>query len=376
MANCKYCNNEIIGKRNDAIFCSNACKVAEHRTKQNLSVRTLNDGTIIHQYQNILPQISGMGLGDALRKVENVKQVKNESPLPYVGSMAGGAFIGLAALKLISKSSKSKATISEYFTAIGGGAVLGGLAYNIYKQWKVYKDTETQDKNYQGVALADSATNFGFNNNTYNAQQLNYMHLPTIALTGRISEVIGKNVNANFQAVIYGEAGSGKSHLATIFTKDLGLIGRTLYVTAEEGLTNHVQERLKRYGVTEIPNVEFLPSNDIKRVIEILHRGNYQFVVIDSIQALSPDWKEQLKFTKALRKLNLLGAILLLQVNKGGDARGSTEILHDADVVIEVSNGIAKATKNRFGESLSHEIFNQVPKQSNILPNILRLKTG
>jgi predicted ATP-dependent serine protease len=257
----------------------------------------------------------------------------------------------------------------------GGGAVLGGLGYSVYVQWKNFKQQELQATNstYQGVSLADAQTNFGFNNNTYNAQQLNYMQLPTIALNGRISEVIGKNVNANFQAVIYGEAGSGKSHLATIFTKDLGLVGRTLYVTAEEGLTNHVKERLKRHNVTDISNVEFLPSNDVKRVMEVLHRGNYQFVVIDSIQALSPDWKEQLKFTKALRKLNLLGSVLLLQVNKGGEARGSTEILHDADVVIEVSNGIAKATKNRFGESNSHEIFKPI---GNGKGNILHLKVG
>jgi hypothetical protein len=54
-------------------------------------------------------------------------------------------------------------------------------------------------------------------------------------------------------------------------------------------------------------------------------------------------------------------------------ARGSTEILHDADVVIEVSNGIAKATKNRFGESNSHEIFKPI---GNGKGNILHLKVG
>ena len=45
-----------------------------------------------------------------------------------------------------------------------------------------------------------------------------------------------------------------------------------------------------------------------------------------------------------------LGIICIQQATKNGEARGSNEFTHDADVVIEIKDGLARPLKNRFAK--------------------------
>jgi len=65
---------------------------------------------------------------------------------------------------------------------------------------------------------------------------------------------------------------------------------------------------------------------------------------------------------RKVKALNLRGTILVNQVNKQGDFVGNNSLLHEVDVSIKVTDGIAETTKNRFGTSENTlAIFDKTP---------------
>ena len=81
----------------------------------------------------------------------------------------------------------------------------------------------------------------------------------------------------------------------------------------------------------------------------------YNFIFIDSLDNMRIGPNEM----KELRKLFHNSALITIsQSTKDGKMRGSYEIVHDSDIAVSVSNGIATTTKNRFLEKgRTYEIF-------------------
>lgn len=159
-------------------------------------------------------------------------------------------------------------------------------------------------------------------------------------------EFIGKP-SIDFYSVIHGKAGEGKSTFAIQFALYLASkFDRVLYVSGEEGFSMTMSDKFKRLGAS---NDNLIVAN-LKSYDEIkneLKSNKYYFIFIDSIDTLHIGPVEM----NDLRNDNKDTAFITIsQSTKDGKMRGSNEIVHDCDVVIQVEDGKATTTKNRFLE--------------------------
>lgn len=150
-----------------------------------------------------------------------------------------------------------------------------------------------------------------------------------------------------FHLVIHGLPGEGKSTFAIMLAKYLAdNFGRVLYISAEERKDETLIMKLDRLQARskylDFPEPDVLKFEEIK---ERYKQGVFNFIFIDSLTYLYID-------TDRLRELKEIfkdaAFITICMSTKDGKMRGSQEIVHDADIVVHVQNGIATTTKNRF----------------------------
>lgn len=145
-----------------------------------------------------------------------------------------------------------------------------------------------------------------------------------------------------FHMAIYGKPGQGKSTFAVQFANYLSSNhGKTLYISSEEGHSQTMAAKLKgnpsdKLFISEFTNLDSIINE------------KYPFIVIDSANhmRLTPDEIEQLKKALKERKTSL---IVIHQATKDGELRGSQQVEHNADIVVQVDKGQATTTKNRYG---------------------------
>lgn len=159
----------------------------------------------------------------------------------------------------------------------------------------------------------------------------------------------------NFFCVIHGMSGEGKTNFSIQFAKYLAEnFGNVLYVSGEEGFAPTFQQKIKALGADRIPR---LYAADIRTGEELLNEipNKYHFIVIDSINNMDIDPE----LMKAIRnKFKQSGIIAICQSTKDGKIRGSYQIVHDSDMAVQVVNGIARTTKNRFKEKgMEFDVF-------------------
>lgn len=174
----------------------------------------------------------------------------------------------------------------------------------------------------------------------------------------------------NFFCVIHGAAGEGKSTFAIQLAKYCaGDFGNVLIVSGEEGFAPTFQQKIKLLGA----NVANLYAGDIRTGIELLNEvptNKFHFIVIDSLNNMGIDHE----IMKQIRnKFKHSAIIAICQNTKDGKMRGSYEIIHDSDITVKVTNGIAVTTKNRFKQKdQKFDVFEGMSKKEtqNILPEV------
>jgi predicted ATP-dependent serine protease len=186
------------------------------------------------------------------------------------------------------------------------------------------------------------------------ASDLLLMRFETLTFAPPWSDLIGEQPARNSYIAVWGMPGSGKSTLCFQLAGYLANFGDVLYVATEEKI--HETLRLKAESVLlDNDNVYFVSSRKISEIDKYLSDGNFDFVIIDSLNKLNitpqdfEAWKEKHK-DKML--------IAVLQSTKNGSFRGSQEFAHDSDVVISVNEGVATTDKGRFGRG-TYQIFNE-----------------
>lgn len=175
-----------------------------------------------------------------------------------------------------------------------------------------------------------------------NLSELQNMKFDTLAFSQNYFDLIGLP-ESNFYAVIYGDAGQGKSTWTIKFAEYLANnFGKVLYNSSEEGLSKSLQNKAKEINSEYL---HFSNCKDYNSLSSQIKKQHYRFIIIDSINdmKLSPENLQGLR--KEFFKCGFVG---ILQSTKDGKFKGSNEFAHDADIKIRLTNFIPMVEKTRF----------------------------
>ncbi len=178
----------------------------------------------------------------------------------------------------------------------------------------------------------------------------------TMDLSFDFSKIGLDDMPKNASILVYGKPKHGKSTFALQLANELSKKGSLLYVANEEMMSDgkpskSLQDRVKRIGYTH--SMRF--SKNLNVPLQ-----NFQFIVIDSINALGLDihaWRDlRNQYPNSF-------FVLVSQVTKSGVFRGSQEWAHDVDVIVDVKKGKADIM-GRFGSG-EYEIFEKEQPNTN-----------
>ena len=152
----------------------------------------------------------------------------------------------------------------------------------------------------------------------------------------------------DFFMVIHGMPGKGKSTFAVLFALYLAEnFGKVIYITAEEGFSKTMQDKLKLNKAFH-QDLHIADLRSMEEIITEVNTNRYNFIFIDSLNKLHIDTEDLRKLRKRYQGAAL---ITVSQSTKDSKFRGSLEIVHDCDIAVDVREGIARTTKNRFQET-------------------------
>jgi len=359
MKTCYHCGREFMPLKENQKFCSQSCKSksARGRRKFNLSEGVMNS---ITSYLNPLP-VSTSSMSTSTSAVASdvrnmaVKNAISQLKFPDIADVVTtlqdqsvDIKSKLVLIGLVTIGSYAGAKLSGEGNRLSGG-LAGGLLGAIGSQLLYPLQRSEKELPVSTSVLSEAPYQF------YTCNNLRGVYIPSLdfSLNTALYQLIGGSLNERFSILLYGIAGGGKSHLANLLACELSIVGRVLYVLAEEQITNSVQQRIVRYGSSD--NVIFWVCSDENKILDVV-RG-YDFLVLDSLNGMT-QWNFHTDFLRRVKSLNLRGTILLTQMNKSGEFVGNNSLLHEVDVSIKVTDGIAETKKNRFGVSEGrYEIF-------------------
>lgn len=170
--------------------------------------------------------------------------------------------------------------------------------------------------------------------------------------TGKWQKFMGQP-SVGFHAMVFGIPKSGKSILCTQMAKYLAdNFGSVLYVAAEEGFSMTLQNKIKEFGMAS-DNLHYANFREYEQIKTALENNDFDFVFLDSVNFMKIT-PEQMREIKQLNPRTAF--ITIQQATKDGKFRGSQEYAHDADIIINVANGVA-TQQGRFCEPSMMRVF-------------------
>lgn len=187
-----------------------------------------------------------------------------------------------------------------------------------------------------------------------NSLALVQMEFQVLDFEGRWQEFLGLPA-VNFHCVIHGLAGGGKSTLAIQLASYLAdNFGKAIYISAEEGFVKSFKDKFLLTGAAS-PSLDVADLRTADEIIRQIEVNAYNFIFLDSLDTMKIG---AAKLKEIKRRYANSAMITISQSTKGGEVRGSYELIHDCDVTIMVTDGVAETTKNRFKEKgTTYEVF-------------------
>lgn len=146
--------------------------------------------------------------------------------------------------------------------------------------------------------------------------------------------------------LVHGMPGSGKSTMATKWLSGT----RGVYLSAEEGLSTTLAERIKRCQLPSDESIVFVHRTPVDKLLSIVRKHKADWLVIDSLPMTTFRPEE----VRMLASNRVRGVVAIQQSTKAGQASGSNAFLHEADVLIRCVDGAWQIEKSRYQVSGVH----------------------
>jgi hypothetical protein len=260
------------------------------------------------------------------------------------GFWAGGVFHSLV-YKGIANAEKREESLPIFrmYGTLAGASLGGGL-------W--YISEEKRRVELQAPSLADDIPAL---ETPLTLGEMNTMHFEKVIFTPEFHDFFGDHANKHDVLVVHGRAGSAKSHYATKLLASLQQGGKALYISTEENLSDRIRERLSRYNANGVYYVRAYSANDI---LSYVQNSQPRYLALDSLSNLGLSNDEEKALMKALKRM-VDFLVIILHATKDGNYRGSSSILHEADLEVMLDNGIATTGKNRLNGKGEMNLFPQ-----------------
>jgi DNA repair protein radA len=185
--------------------------------------------------------------------------------------------------------------------------------------------------------------------------------------------VLGGGIVQGGVVLLAGQPGIGKSTLLLQLSAQAATAAKVLYVSGEES-AGQVAMRAQRLGVDGGDTLSFVASTSADDVAATIAAGDYQLVVVDSIQTMSLQEVSSAsgsasQITNAgnaiIRAAKASGSAVILvgHVTKEGSIAGPKVLEHLVDVVLSFDGDryggfkVVRAVKNRYGSTSEVAIF-------------------
>lgn len=201
---------------------------------------------------------------------------------------------------------------------------------------------------------------------------------PEVRLVSGIDEVdtvLGGGIVPGSVTLLAGQPGIGKSTLLLQYAHALSRSAKVLYVSGEES-AHQVASRASRLKAGN-KDLQLATSTSADDIAATVATGEYQLIVIDSIQTLSvssiasaagsvSQITNSTQLVTAAAKRSNTALLIVGHVTKEGSIAGPKVLEHVVDVVLQLEGDryggfkILRASKNRFGPTSEAGIFEMV----------------
>ncbi len=183
---------------------------------------------------------------------------------------------------------------------------------------------------------------------------------------GEVDNVLGGGLVPGSLVLLAGDPGIGKSTLVLQLASNVSHVQRVLYVSGEESPSQIKLRASRLSGITT--DFDFLASTDADQVMAQAASGEYDLIIVDSIQTMvSTDATAAISTVSQItnitaRIMNVAKAthtafIIIGHVTKEGNVAGPRVLEHLVDAVVYLegekfgSLKVLRAQKNRFGST-------------------------
>lgn len=200
-----------------------------------------------------------------------------------------------------------------------------------------------------------------------------------------LDTVLGGGILPAGVLLIAGQPGIGKSTLLMQISSFIASSRPVLYVSGEES-AEQVALRAQRLGASGSNKLKFASSTSADDISATIREGNFDLVIIDSIQTLAmeeissaPGTVSQITNSSNLiiraAKKSGTAVILVGHITKEGSIAGPKTLEHLVDVVLNFEGDryggfkVVRAVKNRYGSTSEAAIFEMVDNGLKIVEN-------
>lgn len=187
-----------------------------------------------------------------------------------------------------------------------------------------------------------SRTEVETNDDLISNEQLSEMEFHCLDFQKKWLEFFGQPAVV-FHLAVHGRSGHGKSNFCFQLANYLANnFGNTVYISGEEGFSKTLKDK-KIFNKVDSKHIYWSRHKTFEAIRSM--KNQFHFIFLDSLDTLGIDAVK----LRELRELFLDSAFITIsQSTKDGKMRGSNEILHDSDMAVQVHEGMATTTKNRF----------------------------